>query len=333
MKYSALIFCVLCLVSCDNDFEVIEPSEDIPVVYGFLDISQPTQYIRVERAFVDPEKSALEIAQIADSLYYPETATVSLTNDKNANEIFLTRIDGNEEGLVRESGVFAESPNILYKVDSDVLRIDKEAVYTMNLERGDEFNTVTASTNIVDESRFISPNRISLDPKLNFVEDRNTNITWSAGNNAKIFDLYLEMNYVERMPGDSFQSKSFLWKMVSNLEKPADSPTVRYNQDGTEFFVKLAAAIPVVENIERRFSSFSLFLDGSNAELEEYLRIGIANLGITSTQDIPVYDNLSEGRGIFASTNRTYFTDLSMSTMTLDQLVNGEITKQLNFQP
>lgn len=53
----------LFLSACANDFDVTAPWKEIPVVYGILSPQDSAHYIRVEKAFVDPEKSALEIAR------------------------------------------------------------------------------------------------------------------------------------------------------------------------------------------------------------------------------------------------------------------------------
>ena len=332
MRKLAVLFVAILCFSCSNELDVIEPSGDIPIIYGFLDASEDVQYIRVEKAFVDPITSALELAQRPDSLYYPETATVSITNDIDDNEVFLTRIDGNDEGLVREEGVFAQSPNYLYKVETTDLNMDFDASYTVNLERGDNLQTVSATTNLVGESRFISPNPASTDPVLSFTEGESANITFRTDSKASIYDVFVDINYVERLPGESFEAKQITWELARGLtRRDADDSSIRYMQSGDEFFVTMAAAIPVVTDIQRRFRTFDLRVVGANQELEEYLRVGQANLGITSTQDVPVYDNLTEGRGIFASKYESTFEGIGISNASLDDLVNGSITADLNF--
>ena len=56
--------------SCSNDFDLVDTWKDIPIVYGLLNVNDSVQYIRVEKAFLDEETSALVIAQEPDSLYY-----------------------------------------------------------------------------------------------------------------------------------------------------------------------------------------------------------------------------------------------------------------------
>ena len=78
--------------SCSNDFDLIEDFQDIPVVFGLLSQADSIHYIRVEKAFVDPNTSALEIAQIADSIYY-ESIGVSVEHEASGTVYQLDRVD------------------------------------------------------------------------------------------------------------------------------------------------------------------------------------------------------------------------------------------------
>ncbi|HND88774.1 MAG TPA: hypothetical protein PK971_10630, partial [Saprospiraceae bacterium] len=80
---------------CKNDFEVAAPWKEVPVVYAILSPDDTAHYVRVEKAFLDPQKGATEIAQIPDSLYYPENAiTVYLERDSDKKRFQMTRVDG-----------------------------------------------------------------------------------------------------------------------------------------------------------------------------------------------------------------------------------------------
>lgn len=326
MKYIMLLLIGLFSFSCSNELNVIEEKKDIPIVYGFLAASDSTQYIRIERAFVDESISALDLAQIPDSLYYDQL-DVSLLDETTGIEVNLNRIDGNLEGFPREEGAFAQDPNYLYKLDAGRLELDDSHTYQLKIIRGENLPLVTARTNIVGESNLITPNPLSLNPVLDFdVEGGNTTFSWGSGENATIYDLFLNVNYDERPIGGVYESKQFTWNVASNLS------TVSYRQDGVEFYTKLASNLEEDSNLERRFRGCDVIIVAGNAELQEYLRVGQANLGITSTQDVPIYTNLSEGRGIFASRFTTKLEEVKLTPKSLELLANGSITKALNFR-
>ena len=51
------------LASCSNDFELTEGTVDLPVVYGTISVGDSATYIRVEKAFVDEQTSAVQLAK------------------------------------------------------------------------------------------------------------------------------------------------------------------------------------------------------------------------------------------------------------------------------
>ena len=117
-----LIASVVLIAACDNELELVSEYENIPITYGLLNRSDTAQYIRVEKAFVDPAKSALLLAQEPDSLYY-EDLVVQLVN-RSLNETYtLERVDGNLEGYPRDTGIFANSPNWMYKIRTEDMRM------------------------------------------------------------------------------------------------------------------------------------------------------------------------------------------------------------------
>jgi len=157
MRYIYGICAVLFLFSCDNELDLVADFKEVPVVYGLLDLSDTTQYIRVERAFADRAISANEIAQDPDSLYYDDI-TVKLLNLNSGLEFTMEKVDGNVIGLERDSGVFAQSPNFLYRLETtpdlmkrgDSIRLQISGVF------GDMF--VSSTTDILKEPEKLKKN-------------------------------------------------------------------------------------------------------------------------------------------------------------------------------
>ena len=163
MKKLLLLLPVLALIlsQCSNDFDVTADWKEIPVVYAFLNPKDSAHYIRVEKAFLDPETSAYTIADIADSLYYPADAIAVFIEKTSSGQRFqLTRVDGNLEGYVRDTGIFAHAPNWLYKLkpaagNPVILPGEK---YRLVIQRADGKPDVTASTTVPDNFIIGTPN-------------------------------------------------------------------------------------------------------------------------------------------------------------------------------
>jgi hypothetical protein len=71
---------------------------------------------------------------------------------------------------------------------------------------------------------------------------------------------------------------------------------------------------------------------GAGQELIDLLDIIRINAGITSSQSIPKYTNISEGLGIFSSRATALRPNLVLDGVALDSLRIGIHTKNLNFQ-
>jgi len=328
---------LLSLSACDNELNVLEDPRDIPVVYGFLSLTDTIQLLRIEKAFVDKNVSAIELAANPEAIYYDESVEVSLFNKNKQTLHFLNRIDATNIGYTRDEGVFATSPNILYQIDNDELNLEVGDEYELRIDRGENFPLVTATTNIVGESRFTRPMASSNDPVISFVYIAPTQVRWRTAENAKIHDIVLKFNYQERLPGEPFVDRSVEWLMGKNLIDDVNASLEEHQRDARDFYGFLANSIPVDDNLIRRFVDIEMKAISGNNQLLEFLRIGQANLSITSTQDIPVYTNVFESdtiplRGVFGSIYETNLTGVGLGPTTIDSLIEGSLTRKLNFQ-
>lgn len=321
---------ILINYACSNEFDLIEDWQDIPVVYGLLSPADTAHYIRVEKAFIDPSTSALDIAQIPDSLYY-EDISVEIEKVATEERFTLTRVDGNQEGYVRESGIFADAPNYLYKVKlNDADELEGGATYRLIVNRGDDLPEVTAETIIVGDMTIATPVTT-----VKFENGRTTNFRWNVGDDVLFFDLTLRLNYLENTEADPnvFVDKTIEWPIARNILKDDIGAFGEYkNADGEDFFRFIANELRDAPDRIRDFKTIDMVVTGGDQNLFDYVNIGQANTGITSSQEIPSFTNLSEGIGLFGSTNRVEKIGLTLTTETEDSLRFGIHTKDLNFQ-
>ncbi len=319
-----LLSVTLFFSSCSNDLVVTDQWKDIPVVWGLLSKSDTAHYIRVEKAFLDPSTSAEVIARIPDSLYY-EDAVVTLKRIASGQVYTLTRVNGDLEGYPRDSGDFAEVPNYLYKIRANLLNLVVGDKYEFTLQRNDHTPPVTAKTIILPKPVLRNPvpgSKVSFKPKTQ------TLFNWNEIADAGIYDLHINLHYSERSPetGNIYVPKTIDWVIARNLTDR------EIKVDGTEFFNTFKANLAQDIETTRLFDSLDVVVWVAGSELGEFVKITQANTGITSTQDIPGYTNLSEGIGIFSSRNVSRYTGMPVSDPTLDSLKNGTITKTLNFR-
>jgi hypothetical protein len=327
-QFAPLLAATLLALSCSNDFEVAAPWQDIPVVYGLLNIQDGDHFVRIEKAFLDPDANALDVAQIPDSIYY-DNITVRLQRLSNGATYELQRVDGNLLGIPREEGVFANSPNWLYTVDSAEIKLKAGERIRLIIERGDGLPEVTAETDLLDKGKLRTPNPTTSN-NFNFDYNIDSDISWSSDAKAKIFDVTCYIKFAE-ISGGQVEEKVLEWVWNRGLRNDNNRPELVVSVSGREFYEFMRGNIEVKPGVSRVFQGIDVVIVGGGEELEKYINVAQSNTGITGSQEIPTYTNLSEGRGVFSSVSRLVAKNVLLTQRTRDSLANGIITRDLNF--
>lgn len=320
------LFASFLFYQCSNEFDLVEDWKDIPVVYGLLSLSDTAQYIRVEKAFIDPEVAGTTIAMIPDSLYY-DNAVVSLDNLSSGESWVLEKVDGNIEGYVRDAGAFANAPNYLYKIRTTDITMRPGDDFLLKINRGEEKAIVTAETTIMDTFQISQPGN-----KINFGYITQTKVQWDPiGNNElpALYDVHMLIHYREidlNDPDLEWVPKTLDWTFDRNVEQFTTS------QVGKSFYLFMASALgETPTNIKREIANIDVVVVAGSSEIKEYITLGSANLGITASGEVPKYTNLSEGYGIFGCRYIKIKDGIPLRQESIDSLRYGSFTKHLNF--
>ncbi len=327
----------LLIQACSNDFDVTAPWKEIPVVYGILYPKDTAHYIRVEKAFLDPETNALTIAQIADSLYYPKDAIdVYLKPANGGQQIKLERVDGNLEGYVRKGGIFATHPNWLYKTKAPLAEGVK---YQFIMTRADGKPDVTAETTIPSQFRFSTPNPVDIPPRITFIPDAPTSVEWRTDVNGVFFAVHFRIRYREVFPDGKVVNDTLYWTPVTNVKR-AGSPSGAgglyrgiASIPAETFFSFLVKNNPTAGNDQiRYFDGIDITIEGGGGEIEKYLDAAAANAGLTGAEVVPSYSNISEGFGLFTAKTSLTLEKVQVQKPTIEAMNDQLATKALNFQ-
>lgn len=323
---------MLAISSCTTDFDIEAEWKDIPIVYGFLSTQDTAHYIRVEKAFLEPGGNALQIAQVADSLYYDPSVTVVLEKISTGERFAMERVDGNLEGYPRADGPFASTPNILYKIRRSELNLKSEDEIRLVIERGDAKAPVSAETTVIGDLELLE--NLPREP-INFgAYNTELRIGWEVSTAARLFDLRFLLHYRESDPNQpsNLLPKTLEFVLDRSIEREDESIRVSYFLRSGDFFQFLGGALPVLSAGFRVFDGIDIQVVAAGEEFLELTKIGQANLGITSANEVPIYTNLSEGRGIFSSKATALREGLSIGPVSIDSLQNGVFTRDLGFQ-
>lgn len=326
-----VILGIASLVSCDNTFEVNAPKQEIPVVYGLLDAGEETHFIRLERAFISEDVSALEVAQNPDSIYY-SGASMTLT-DANGTVFPLEMVDATDEGFPRNEGVFVNTPNYIYKIDQSEINLTSNETVTLDVDLGtNEDGVFQVSTQLVDEVKFVRPNQMTEAP-YEIVPNRDSRIIWDHIDEEedRVFQFWFTFYYQEGDPNTgSFEEKSIRTYLGEIVDNDANDDADQLDFSGESLFNLIGSNIETSNNLVRVIGDVEIEVIAGGTEIAEALKIENANTGITSSQESPVFSNIPNGLGIFSS-RRRHAVRVPLTNISRDSIRNNVNTRDLNF--
>ena len=224
MKKILSIFILFVFISCDNELEINDEWQDIPVLYAILNSGigddldnsgDPDQnydhFVRVQKSFLG-SGSAYGYANISDSIYYnPEDLNVfvQLVEDGVPGAEFhldLIENTGLSMDLHKEDGVFTSNNHYLYKFPTAVnnlvtfedLRQDFR-ISVVNTLTGD---TTFAETNIVRPMRLTQPRSTGGTSIIQWGDGYSFIIKIKPSTNARMYAPLLRFNYIEQSKDD-----------------------------------------------------------------------------------------------------------------------------------
>ena len=152
--FSLLIAMVTLFSACNDDIQLIGERTEVPIVYSVISASDPFVYVRLERVFADNDISPTEIAKNPDSLYF-DNAVVKIGLVDESWSVILNRIDAATLGFPRDTGIFANTPNYIYMVDTSQFTFEPGSEYKLTIDiNGKQF---TSTTTLVDSVEIRQP--------------------------------------------------------------------------------------------------------------------------------------------------------------------------------
>ncbi len=336
------------LGSCKEDFDVAAPYKDITVVYSILNKKDTAHYIRIQKAFLDQNKSAIEMAKVPDSSFYNNlTVTVQEIKGTAITTIPLQLVDLNTEGYPKDapsSQGFFTAPNYAYKFKNT---ISADANYRLLIQNN--------NTGRIDSSELLAiVNSDSVKNTLgNFY--LNTDVYNSAyviafsktlpaytykinglnPKNGKLLEGHLIFHYVDsNMNTGEMVKKSVDYLFANDAQEP--NSQFKLEVQNRQFYSFLRDAMgdaPV--NIARLMDSCDLIVYAGSNELYQYQQVVLGQSGgLTSEQIRPNYTNMrgSNVLGVIGSRAILRFNNIGIEKVTMDSLKANELTVPLNIK-
>ena len=309
---------LLLFISCDTDFNVNADWEEVTVVFGLLDQSQDTQYIRINKAFLG-NQDAYQMASVSDSLNYSrEDLEVKIQRVKYSGSDLnvLDEVVLDDTVMYKDEGVFASDDNLVYFFKTDNFLVeDKKFLLTItNLSTG---QVVSSETNLIhDLSLMSSFNNPAY--KMGFYNQSGdfsaTTIEWTHAQNAAIYEVTMFLNYTEYGQDTIVKTISKVFPIIPY----SGSSEMSQKINGEEFFNFIANAVEGNGNVNRRVNNIDLLFSAGTTELQTYINLNQPPTGIV--QERPVFTNIDNGIGIFSSRYNKLQENISITNTTKEAI-------------
>lgn len=356
------IISVMGLQSCSEDFNVAAPYRQISVVAGVLDRADSAHYIRIEKGFMDEQKSAITMSKEPDSSFFKNLSVILYEYNPAQTAIIdsaiLYRVDLNNEGYKKEEPVndqqFFTSPNFAYKFTNATWKTP----HALNPANWYKLMLHNLDNNSRDSSDFVGI--VNDDPERNSVygegfyipefTNANYDLDFSRTANATLFRLlvlmprngrraegFIKFNYVEKdLATQQKTRKSVLYAFDTEESITKAGSNFNLTVPNSNIYAFLSSAIGAApNNIERYMDSCDIYIYAASPEMYYYSTINQGQAGgITSDNIQPNYTNFKSDNviGVLGSRSKRVYYQAEISAVTLDSLMKNQITQPLRIR-
>jgi hypothetical protein len=325
---------------CSEDFEVSAPYKDVTFVYGLLNPQDTAHYIRIQKAFLDETKSAIDMAKEADSNFYKELS-VNMKEMSGASVVAvipLVKVDLNNEGYPKEPGSFFTGPSYAYKFKAV---LHPAHTYRLVINNAATGKIDSSEINVLDPAAFGVPNFDLSTFKLNFAKTfpptagKYSLFGYSPPNTGYVEGL-IRFRFVEKdnNTGESVdKSADFTFGAESDFSANGSFRLETQNQAFYSFLRDAMGIAPY--GVERYLDSCDFYIYAGGKELLSYRNVTqVQSGGITADQIKPLFTNILGGDvyGIFSSRTGKARLNVPIDSLTWDSLRTNPLTAPLNIR-
>ena len=297
-----LVFLLFSLIiitwSCEEDFEINAPYQDISVIYGLIDPDEDTIFLKINKAFLG-DGNVLEMAKIEDSSTYVNGLQAFIEEWENGSFIKSYQLD-TITIKNKEEGVFYNPYQIIYYTPyQPVTSRDYRLKVLVN---GRE---ITAMTSLVNNFSVTKPSSGS--KFIQFRKGTVGDVEWTSAKNGKRYEVLIRIKYKEVLfdsPDTVF--KYLDWPMGTKKsvnDNGGEDLNIEYSNNG--FYTLIGSKIPYIDvtaeaNVKERYTNDIDFIIAVAAEeYNTYMEVNEPSNSIV--QERPEYSNISNGIGLFSS--------------------------------
>ena len=336
----------LAFLSCKTDFDINAPYKPIPIIYGLLDQSKDTQFVKINKSFIG-DGNNVDYASINDSLLF---SNVSARVEQYAPGLSSPfKVYDLQELWVGnlQSGIFYEDSQKVYYFVPDA-PLNDEHLYQLVVSVDDVQEDITAQTRLLDGSSLSFDYLFSLSLGINGLNFADVNlgtsdvfyspqIKWNTAPRGKRYELTMSFRYNE-ITFNSSIPKTIYWSLgtqtaIGNGDALNDSEKMFVNLSGEQFFEMVNSRLMDYPNeaqvVKREIVAVDFIVSAGNEDLNTYIEVNEPATGVVTER--PTFTNISgDGIGLFASKCEVAITG-NFSDGSILELCKGSLTSQYKF--
>ena len=352
----SILLIVSIISSCKTDFELNAPYKTIPVVYGLLDQSLDTQFIKINKSFLGNSNNA-NFASINDCTQFESLTAFIYGFNQNNDTVSIGTLKEMMVGNL-DPGIFYEDSQKIYYLETPSGYLNDDYSYKLNVSvpgtgAAEQFN-FSAETKLVSSSRFIFPQIFQFTFARNglvIVQDldlgttdqyESPEIKWETAVNGKSFELVIRFHFAEYTSNVDSTEKFIDWNLGTQTSVDIDGgETMLQLANGKSFFEIINNRLSNYEFenqvLKRSFGSecIEIIVTAGNEDVNTYMQV---NEPVTSVvTERPIFTNVENGIGLFASkftmSSKNYpgFANSYLSSGTILELLTNPLTSQYKF--
>lgn len=287
------------LISCEDEFDLTAPYEDITVVYGMIDKDRDTTWLKINKAFLG-DGNVLEMARIEDSSRYKKDLAVTVTaynesnNEMGTYSFDAATIDNKEDGIFY---------NPYQQVYYSVFEPNEDYRYDLLIKVGDK--EVRSTTPVVRAFSITSPSAGS--KFINVRYNTSPSVEWNSARNGTRYEVVIRLNFRELWEGNPDTLNRHVDWFLGTKKAANDNGGIEMSAIylGDAFYRWVEEQVPYKDpqleaQVRNRFTRDLEFIIYAAAdELNTYMEVNEPSSSII--QEKPEYTNIENGYGLFSS--------------------------------
>lgn len=342
------------LVSCETEVQVNAPFDDIPVVYGLLDITDTIHYIKVNKTFLG-EGDANLMATIRDSSEYEDIkVTVKRVNQFDGNKFDREYLLEEVEVTNKEEGLFYGPEQTVFAFEESALSAENKYLLEIDIDNGRKI--ITSETDLISPDNVFRDFRYRLETAFwSSVKDNGLRFANSdtilQGYELSVFPptnskrvqltfVFLYNDVLNIGGSEIIDNKAITINLGSKVvRKPEQPEKAEFDLGALTFFEFVNSIIPSADetaNLVKRVPvGCDFIVTAAEEELHYYMEVNTPSGDLN--QEKPEYTNIEGGVGIFSSRLKADFTTnseipfVTLNDETIQELVDGILTEQFGL--